>query len=350
GAKDPVIIAGTGIHRGRAHAELRALAELLGIPVATSYMGKSAIPETHDLALGTMGAVGQKAANEKITSADVLLVVGSCLAPENTKMLAPDFIRPVAQKIIQIDIEPRNAGWTYPIEIGVTSDARLALIEIANAVKSKRVKYDVKKRVADILKFKTEMKYFDEEVRRSEDIPLAPERVVHEFNKAATAEDLVVLDGGNNRIWVTHHFKSLGAGQVFAPGGAAGVGYAPPASVAAGILNPGKKVFCFSGDGGLMMQLYSLEMARQYNVPVTFMVLNNSCLGNVMDYQAHERRVMTQYPTSNFAAIAKGVGIDGVRIEKPGEIAPAIAKARANEGPMLLEFIVQDCPHFRCMG
>ncbi len=93
-ASAPVIIAGSGVHHSKAHDELRLLAELTGIPVATSYMGKSAIAETHDLALGTMGSIGQKIANEKIMGADLIFAVGTGLSPENTMMLSPFFINP----------------------------------------------------------------------------------------------------------------------------------------------------------------------------------------------------------------------------------------------------------------
>ena len=110
------------------HLPLRAIkAELIGIPVATSYMGKSGIAETHDLALGTMGNIGQQVANRKITEADLLLAIGTSLSPENTKMLSPEFINPDRQKIVQIDVEPLNVAWTFPVAMGIASDAKLAL-------------------------------------------------------------------------------------------------------------------------------------------------------------------------------------------------------------------------------
>ncbi|HDP79989.1 MAG TPA: thiamine pyrophosphate-binding protein, partial [Spirochaetes bacterium] len=280
-AKNPVMIAGCGIHRSRAYDEVRELAELLGIPVATSYMGKSAIPETHDLALGTMGAIGQKTANEYITGADVILAVGTALSPENTKLLSPDFIKPETQKIIQIDIESRNIGWTYPVVLGAVSDAKSGLSAVIKALKGKSAGGDAKKRTEAVKKKKAELKYFNEDVLRSDEEPMVPERVVNALNAVAGPDDLIVLDGGNNRMWVTHHFQSRGAGQVLAPGGAAAVGYSPPASLAAQILRPKQRVIGISGDGGLMMHLYTLEMAKIYNIPVTFLVFNNSCLGNV---------------------------------------------------------------------
>jgi len=347
GAKNPVIIAGRGVHDGRAYDELRTLAEFAGIPVATSYMGKSSIPETHSLAVGTIGAIGQKIANDLVTGADVILAVGTCLAPDNTKMMSADFIRPDKQKIIQVDIDSRNAGWTYPVAMGITSDAGLALAGIVEAMKEMKLKGDPKKKAEEIAAKKKEYRTFDEEPMYSDETPIAPERVVKELNAVMKEDDLLVLDGGNNRMWFAHHFMSKKEGQVIAPGGAAGVGYAPPASVAAQLLQPKRRVVCVSGDGGLMMQLYTLEMVRQYQVPLTMLVLNNSCLGNVMDFQAPDRRVMTEYPTPGFAAIASTFDIDSTRVEKPEDIHPALEKAMSSKKASLVEVLVQDCAHFK---
>jgi acetolactate synthase-1/2/3 large subunit len=350
GAERPVMIAGRGIHASRAYAELAALAEMLGMPVATSYMGKGSIAETHDLALGTMGSIGQKAANEMVSGADVLLAVGTCLAPENTRMLAPDYINPEKQKIIHVDIEPLNTGWTFPVTLGVASDAKLALAEIAAALKEKGVKADAKKRAADVKKKKEELKTFNADVLKSDETPIVPERIVGEINALTTADDLVVLDGGNNRMWMAHHFQTKRAGQILGPGGAAGVGYCPPAALAAQMLNPGRRVIGVCGDGGMMMQLYTLEMARTYEAPLTLVVFNNSCLGNVMDFQAPDRRIMTQYPAPDFAAIANSMGCEGIRVEKPGEIRPALEKAMASKKCALVDIRILDCAHFRLMA
>lgn len=206
-AKSPVMICGRGVHVGRAHEAVRTLAELIGIPVATSYMGKSAIPETHDLALGTMGILGQKAANDRITGADLLLVVGSCLAPENTKMMSADFIDGDSQKIIQIDIEPLNVGWTYPTVLGITSDARSALEMIIDRIKKSGEKIDIEARINEIKKFKETRNFFMSDMFTSDAVPVMPGRIVREINDLIGPDDILVLDTGNNRIFFANLFK-----------------------------------------------------------------------------------------------------------------------------------------------
>jgi acetolactate synthase-1/2/3 large subunit len=348
-AKSPVLVAGQGVRSSQAFAEVEELAELIGIPVATSFLGKSAIRETHDCAVGTMGAIGQKVANQRITGADVILAVGSTLAPDNTKWLSRDFIDPQSQKIIQIDIETLNAGWTFPVELGITSDAKLALRAIIERIRDHGVSFNAGQRIEELKKAKTEARCFDDAIIHSDATPIAPERVVKEINQVIGEEDLLVLDGGNNRMWFTHHFQCKKAGQVLAGGGVAAVGYGPPASLAAQLANPGGRVICAAGDGGMMMHFYALEMARDLELPVTFVILNNSCLGNVRDFLPVDRRIATDYSRPDFASIARGFSLESVRIEKPEELGDAIKKAHESHKPSLVEVIVDDLPHFKLM-
>lgn len=349
-AKSPVIIAGQGVRMSGAFEELQEFAELTGIPVATSYLGKSVIAETHDLALGTMGGIGQKSANARIAAADVIFAIGTGLAPENTKYLSPDFINPEKQSIIQVDIDPRNAGWTFPLRLGVTSDAKAALRMLIDIIRASEIPYDVKKAVAAVKKQKAELHCFREDIVKADTSPIEPERVVGEMNDFIGADDILVLDAGNCRMWFTHHFQSKKAGQVIAGGGVAAMGYGPLAAMSAQMVYPERKIFGVSGDGSFMMHLYALEMARDLGLPVTFLVMNNGVLGNVRDFQAPDRRIATEYSMPNFEKIAKGFGVDGVRVERPGDIAPALRKARDTDAPFMLEIVVNDTPHFRLMS
>ncbi|HCP01244.1 MAG TPA: acetolactate synthase, partial [Rhodospirillaceae bacterium] len=122
-AKNPAIVAGNGVRISGASAPLTALAELLGAPVATSILGKSAIVETHDLAAGPMGYTGLTLANETIGVADMILVVGCRLKPQDTCFEHPKMFDPNRQKIVQIDVDPRNTSWTIPADVALAGDA-----------------------------------------------------------------------------------------------------------------------------------------------------------------------------------------------------------------------------------
>jgi acetolactate synthase I/II/III large subunit len=348
-ASAPVIIAGSGIHHSKAHEELRTLAELAGIPVATSYMGKSAIAETHDLALGTMGSIGQKIANEKIMGADLIFAVGTGLSPENTMMLSPLFINPAKQKIIHMDIEPLNAGWTYPVEMGAASDAKAGLAKIIEVIRKRNFVKETSGFIDALKKRKSETGFFTCPEFSSDESPIAPERIVHEVNNALDGDAILCLDAGNNRQWTARHFMSKAPGQVFAPGGAGGVGWGPPAALAAQLVRKDAKVVCICGDGGMLMMLHCLETARQYELPVNYVVLNNAAFGNILDFQAPDRRYCTQYPAPDIESYARAAGCDAFKITNPGDLAEALKTATNSNKPSVVEVITRIDPHFKLM-
>lgn len=350
GAKNPVLVAGIGIHLARAHDELRELAELLGMAVATSFMGKSAIPETHDLAVGMMGRIGQAAANKAVSGADVILAAGTGLAPDNTLMLSPDYIRPADQNIIQIDIEPRNIGFTFPVHTGIVSDARAALRALIQAVKSSGGKIDASARRAAVAELKQKNKFFECPLFTSAAAPIAPERVVAEVQAQLRPEDLVVLDAGNNRMFFAKYLRTLRAGQLVGAGGAAGIGWGVPAAVAAQIVRPDTRVICMVGDGGLMSTFSALETARQHNLPLTYVVLNNASLGNVNDFIAPGRRQITEYAHPNFAGMAAAMDFHTATVERPEDIRHALEAALGHNGPALVDIHVNRSPHFTLMS
>ncbi len=348
-AKDPVAVAGTGVHIAKAHDELRRLAELLGMPVATSYMGKSALAETHPLSLGTMGAIGQKAANKKIQEADVILAVGTGLSPENTKMLSSEFINPERQTVIHLDIEPRNIGWTFRAAMGAVCDAKKGLAQIIKAVETEKRRFSAEERIKAIEKIKAETGFFHCEEFGSNESPIAPERIVKAVENVSDENTLLCLDAGNNRQWFARHFRSKAAGQVLAPGGVGGVGWGVPAALGAQMTQPHKKAIGVSGDGGMMMMLHCLESAAQYGAAVTWVVLNNSVLGNIRDFQNPERRYCTEYPSPNFQAYARAAGCDTYRVESPSALEDVLSAALNGGKPSLVEVITKAEPHFKLM-
>jgi acetolactate synthase-1/2/3 large subunit len=346
-ATNPLLVVGQGIHMSKAYHEVVELAELIGVPVATSLMGKSAIPETHDLALGPTGNFGQAIANDHIRSADLLIAVGTGLAPENNKMLPADgWIKPKEQKIVQIDIEPLNVGFTYPVALGATSDAKLALRMIIEAIKAKAPEIDTAARVEAIMNEKAEKSYFQHPACLSDDTPIAPERLVRDLNDTVTEDDLIVMDGGNNKIWMAKHFQTRKAGQTIIPGGVTPIGWSVTAALAAQMEHKKGKVISVCGDGGMVLQIYGLEMARDYNLPVTYVVMNNSVLGNVMDFQPDDRRLATEYDQPRLSEIARGIGIESFKVEKAEDLKGALNQAINTDGPVLVDAATSQQKHF----
>jgi acetolactate synthase-1/2/3 large subunit len=339
-AKHPVVIAGSGIHTAKAYQELKELAEFLGAPVTTSYRGKSAFPEVHPLSVGMMGTFGQKVANDTIADADFLLVAGCRLAPSDTKDSA--LIHPSRQRIIQIDIDSRNVGWTFPVELSLVGNVEVVLSELLEALKRLAVEITppVGERLARLDKRKKEGGFFEAAEFHSDASPLLPQRIVSEINETVDASTIITLDAGNNRVWMAHFFRSKEVRTVFCPGGIAGMGWGPSAALTAKLLHPDRPVLSVSGDGGFAMASHVLSTAVQYHLPVAFLVMNNSCLGMIHDDQkARDRVIATEFVETNFAQIARAFGCQGMRVEKAQDLNPAIIEALRAPVPTVIDVV-----------
>jgi acetolactate synthase-1/2/3 large subunit len=345
-AKNPVIIAGSGVHNAKAYQELEEFASLLGIPITTSYRGKSVIKEVHPLALGMMGNFGQKVANDYIAAADLLIVAACRLSPSDIKYESTQLIDPSRQKIIQFDIDPRSAGWVVPVEMSLVGDIKIVLKRLLDSIKSVTGgKYaEAENRIKSVVKTKQDSSFCEAPELYSNASPVVPQRIIREIEEAADENTLITLDAGNNRLWFAHFFKSKAAGTVFCPGGVAGMGWGPPAALAVKLINPDKPVLSVVGDGGFAMVSHVLSTAVQYQLPVVFLVMNNSCLGMVRNTQM-DRIVASKFVETDFAALAQAYKCNGIRITKPEELAPAIRKAFSDNVPTLLDVATDAVEH-----
>ena len=337
----PVIIAGNGVHVANAHRELQELAEVLSIPVATSGKGKSAFPENHPLALGVIGGFGQRVANRVVGEADTVLVVGCRLSPSDTMQHSPDLIDPDRQTLIQIDIDPRNAGWTYPVHLSLIGDAKVVLGQLLTLAMREAKGRDLvqETRFEELKRVKVEEEFFDHPALHSEDEPILPQRVVRELNESLPPSTIVSLDAGNNRIWMVHYFQSKEAKTVLCPGGIAGMGWAAPAAVGAQFVYPQRPCVSVSSDGGFALSLHALSTARQYDLPVVFVVMNDSALGMVYTGQG-ERKIASEFIETNFAKVAEGFDCQGIRVEKPEELGKALKHAIDSKRPSVVDVVI----------
>jgi len=345
-AKSPVIISGNGVHVSRAYEELVKLAELLSIPVATSYLGKSTISEMHPLSLGMMGRFGQPIANKVVREADLILVVGCSLSPDDTCFEDPDVINPRRQRIIQIDIEPRNIGWIYPVDMGIVGDAKFILRQMVELIVQRVKKEDRKENIARVkalLIRKKEEGFFEDPTLYAEDIPILPQRVVKELNNVLDESSMIFCDAGNSRLWMTHYFKTKTPGSFFGPGGIAGMGWSIPASITAKMLFPERCCVAVCGDGGFAMTMHSLMTAVQYSVPIIVIIMNNSALGmirNAQEKRFKKRIIASEFPEMNFAGISEKIGCEGYRVNKPNEIALVLKRALISSRPSVIDVVV----------
>lgn len=335
-AQRPVLIAGNGIHRSRAYDELQQLAEAFSLPVVTTAGGKSAIAENHPLALGVFGNFGGPAANAAVADADVLLVIGSKLAPSDTANENPALIDPTRQAIIQADIEPRHVDWTYPAAETLIGDAATTMRLLAQSGPGTPAALAAS-RAQLVTALRAKHGYF----RPDDDGTEPPEMpaLIGTLAGMLPASALVCADAGENRIFLTHHYQTKSAGSFIQPAGLGAMGYALPAAMAAKLACPGQVAVAVCGDGGFAMSMNGLLTAVEENIPVIVIVLNNSCLGWVYHGQRN-RHIASEFGEFNYAAIAREMGCRSFRATSEDEFSAAISAALTETRPVVIEAVV----------
>jgi len=352
-ASSPVIIAGNGVHAARAWTELAELADLLAIPVATTATGKSAMAEVHAQALGVFGNWGQAVANEVVSNADAVLVVGSRLAPTDTCFENPELLDADRQVFLQIDVEPLNVGRHYPVKGAIVADARDALAALIAELKPRLTAARGeagRRRAAHLAELKTLHRFFAEPEQRLEDVPLRPERVITELGRRLGERALVTMDAGANRLYMTHYFQSRGPGIVYQPSSIGGMGYALPAAMAAKLASPERDCVAVCGDGGFAMTMNALFTAAQYRIPVVTVILNNSVLGWVKDGQRRRgnRFIASELGRTDYAKIAQAMGCVGIRVESVKDLVGELGRVNGAKEPVVLDVVTtEDAPFWQ---
>jgi acetolactate synthase-1/2/3 large subunit len=337
-AEHPVIIAGNGVRISQAYAELVSLAEAIGAPVATTAAGKGTFAETHDLALGVCGNFGTALANTIIGAADVVLVVGSKLGVIDTVYENPKLLDPRRQTLIQIDIEPKNVSWTYPIEFPLIGDAKAVLGQLSAAVESGRGRLTERMAImrSRLHHARQQHGFFDVGESFSNATPVLPQRVIKDIHDAVATDTIVACDAGENRIFMTHYYQTKAPGTFIQPAGVGGMGYAIPAALAAKLIYPQRRVVAVCGDGGFAIGMNGLMTAIEENIPIVTVVFNNNALGWVKHGQG-ERNIACDFANFDHAAIAQAMGCHGIRVEDPHQLAPALTEALHSDKPAVVD-------------
>ncbi len=333
-AKKPVIYAGGGVISSGACQELLQLAELCGIPVATTLMGLPAFPGNHPLSLGMLGMHGTYWANMAVSNADVILAVGARF-DERVTGDADSFA--AKAKIVHIDIDPAEIGKNVAADIPIVGDVNLVLKELLNKVKPCDTGAWLKK----IAKWRE-----DAPLSYSQDLDgeISPQFVIEKIYEVTQGKALIATEVGQHQMWTAQYYKFTRTRSLASSGGLGAMGYGFPASLGMQIGRPDELVFCIAGDGSFQMNSQELATAVEYNIPVKVAIINNQCLGMVRQLQqffCKERYIavdLQQVP--DFAKMAEAYGALGLRVEKPADVVPAIEKAMAFSGPAVIDFRV----------
>ena len=329
-AKNPIVMAGGGVHLSGAAEALAALQETAHLPVMTTVMGKGAVAENHPLSLGVGGNVlGQMSPSRYlkplIEQADVMLLVATRTAQNGTDSWTA---LPRDARFIHVDIDSAEIGRNYEA-LRLVGDARLTLTALTEKLRGRRTRSkELVKRIAEA--FERAAKE-TAPLLRSDAAPIRPERLMADIAQVLTPDTIVVADASYSTVWVASYLKALRVGQRFlTPRGIAGLGWGLPMALGAKVAQPGSPIVCVAGDGAFGHVWSELETARRTRTPIAITVLNNGVLAYQKDAEDVKFGRHTQachFTPVDHAAIARACGCRGVTIKKASEYLPALREA-----------------------
>jgi acetolactate synthase I/II/III large subunit len=323
-AERPVILAGGGVIASGASPELLQVAELLMAPVATTFMGKGSFPEIHPLSLGNIGMHGNPVANNLLCEADVLLAVGTRFSDRATGRL-DNFCSP--SKKIHIDVDTAEIGKNIDVDIPIVADAKKALQVLherlakqlkqkANTTWTKRVK-EAKEQLNP--PFKGESK------------DLKPKALLQELRKLLPEKAIVTTEVGQNQMWAALYFNALKPRTFISSGGLGTMGFGFPAAIGAKVACPKRPVVDIAGDGSFRMTEQELATSVTEDIPVIVIVLNNSVLGMVAQWQRMffkaRYSAVKLGSVPDFVKLAEAYGAQGLRARSIPEFSKAVKTA-----------------------
>jgi acetolactate synthase-1/2/3 large subunit len=335
-AERPLILAGQGVLISGASDLLRAFVDKTSIPVAQTLLGLGGFPASHPLCLGMMGMHGQAHANTAIQSADLLLAFGMRFDDRVTGHLAR--YAPDARKV-HVDIDPSEFGKNVQVDVAVECDLRGFLEALLPALASSS--HEVWLRQIGVWREDTRSRDLIHQPGGSR---LRAAEVVHDLWQATGDDVVLVTDVGQHQMWAAQYYHHERPRTRITSGGLGTMGFALPAAIGAKIARPEAEVWVLAGDGGFQMTQCELATVQQEKLDINIAVVNNGYLGMVRQWQElfYERRYAgTPISSPDFVTLAAAYGIEGHRVRRRDEVAPALEKVRETKGAALVEFQVE---------
>lgn len=332
-AERPVILAGHGILLSGASRELQDLAELAGIPVALTLLGKGAVPENHPLCVGMMGMHGHAACNYTIQDADLLIALGMRFDDRvtgNLKTYSPK------SKKIHVDIDPSEINKSVKVDIGITGDLRTVLNQLLPKVE-RRMHPEW---IAKIRDWQEDGSERDILGHYSGDALLGAQ-VINDLWRFTDGNAITVSDVGQHQMLEAQYYPHQRPSTLLTSGGLGTMGFGFPAAIGAKFAMPDEEVWAIVGDGGFQMTLAELATARQENVNINIAILNNGFLGMVRQWQEifyEQRYQSTPMVNPDFCKLAEAYGIPSMLVTRRDQVEESVAFARSINGPVLIEY------------
>lgn len=339
-AKQPVLYIGAGVHLADAAGELRELAESLNIPVvSTSWGGRGVLPDAHELYAGPSGNFGWRSANDVLQRADLWVAVGVSFSQMSTaswSLQKPD-------KVVHVDVDAYEVGKIFEPTVGAVADAKSFLSQLLAASKAEGFG-DAGAVGADWVREVGEVKGAWVEEMRSwfdgTEVPINQYFLIKTLSEELPDDAMVVGDSGGQAFALYRAFKYKSVTPLATGGRYMSLGAGLPVSIGVKLAEPEREVINYHGDGGFYYDLTELATLKQHGIKVIVILDNNRAL---LANRASARATgvpnsWADLPeTTDFAAVARGFGIEAERVESPEELAPAIRRALAAEESYLLD-------------
>jgi len=352
-AKRPCIVVGGGAITANASPELTMLAEKLGIPVVFTWNGKGAIAEDNPRCAGTVGWPGSLPGNHTAANADVLLSLGCRFTDWSASSYRKgvSFSIPDA-KLIQVDIDPREIGKNYPAEVGIAADCKLVLADILAGISAEQARVARESRdsyLSEVEGSKQEWEQKLERRRSYNGMPTTMLRTLRELRKVLPRHGIVTVGSGHPQSTTKQAFPVYEPRTHITSGSFSSMGFALPAAIGAKLAKPDTPVVCIIGDGDFMMGVQELAVCAMHNIPVTFLILNNSGYISIRDGQNHlmGRQIGSEFNkhagdgqaySVDFVSLAKSFGLGfAAKAQSVDDIGSNIKRALDSNAPALVE-------------
>jgi acetolactate synthase-1/2/3 large subunit len=335
-AQRPVIMAGHGVILSHACDELQMFAEKVNIPVITTLLGLSCIPDTHPLTLGMPGMHGPAHVNRAIGTCDLIIGVGLRFDDRVTGKVSE--FAPNA-RIIHIDIDASEMHKVKVATVPIVADAKTALSALTSAVKPG----DHSAWIGEIHSWMERDNERLQRIEREQSHP-DPISILEAIRAETNGEAIVVTDVGQNQMWTARHYLWTRPNSHITSGGLGTMGFALPASMGVKMGVPDATVWVVAGDGGIQMNIQELATLRQQGIAVKVAIMNNGYLGMVRQWQQffHSRNYSeTPITGPDYVKLADAYGLKGMRITKREDVAAAIHTAMETEGTVIIDFVIE---------
>ena len=340
-AQRPVIYAGGGIMLAGATSQLRALAELTGIPTVTTLMGRGALPDAHPLCLGMPGMHGNYTAVTAMQKADLLITLGARFDDRVTgkvSTFAPD------AKVIHVDIDPAELGKVRHADVPIVGDVRTVIEELNKAVRAEHAKHDPPDLAPWLATIHDWQERYPLKYTQEEGGPLKPQFVIERLRDNTPDDCILVAGVGQHQMWASQLWKFKLPNTWVNSGGLGTMGYAVPAAVGAKVGRPDRMVWAIDGDGCFQMTAQELVTAASERIPVKIAILNNAYLGMVRQWQElfYEERYSEVYLSPDlpdYVKWAEAMGCVGMRVDSADDVVATIEKANEiDDRPVVIDF------------